>query len=49
MGNLADVNNLYGWEISQKLNVDSFSHVENTFQFNKDFIENYNQDRDKKD
>ena len=29
--------------------MDGFSHVENTFQFNKDFIENYNQDSDKKD
>ena len=30
-----DVNNLYGWEMSQKLPVDSFEWVENTSQLYK--------------
>ena len=38
--NYWDINNIYGLEISQKLPVDSFEWVENTSQFNKDFIEN---------
>ena len=33
-----DVNNLYGSVMSQKLSVDGFKWVENTSQFNKDFI-----------
>ena len=36
-----DVNNLYGWAISQKLLVDGFKQVENASQFNKEFPENY--------
>ena len=32
-----DVNNLYSSVMSQKLSVDAFKWVENTFQFNKDF------------
>ena len=34
-----DVNNLYGWAMSQKLPV-------NTFQLHEDFIKNYNQEID---
>ena len=30
----------------KSLPVNSFNWVENTFQFNKDFIENYNEDSD---
>ena len=41
-----DMNNLYVWEISQKFPVNSFTWVENTCQFNEDFIKNYNEDRD---
>ena len=41
-----DVNNLYGWKISQKLPVNGHKWVENTSQFNEDFIENYNEDSD---
>ena len=33
-----DVNNLYRWEISLKLPVNGFVFVEETFEFNKDFI-----------
>ena len=31
--------------MSQNLSIESFKWVENTSQFNKDFIENYNEDR----
>ena len=41
-----DMNNLYVWEISQKFPVNGFTWVENTCQFNEDFIKNYNEDRD---
>ena len=36
------------WTVSQKLPADSFKwkSVENTFQFNKNFIENYNENSD---
>ena len=33
-----DVNNLYGWEMSQKLLLDGFKWFEETSQFNEDFI-----------
>ena len=33
-----DVNNLYGWAMSQKLPVNNFEWIEDTFQFNEDFI-----------
>ena len=38
--------NLYGWAMSQKFLVGGFKWVEDTFQFNKDFIMNYNEDID---
>ena len=38
-----DVNNLYGWVISQKLPVNNFEWIEDTSQFNEDFIKNYNE------
>ena len=41
-----DVNNLYGWAISQKLPVNTFEWIKDTFQFNEDFIENYNEESD---
>ena len=34
-----DVNNLYGWTMSQKLPIDGFKWVEGTSQFSNDFIE----------
>ena len=41
-----DVNNLYGWEMSQKLPVNYFEWIEETSQFNEDFIKNYNDKSD---
>ena len=36
-----DVNNLYGWGISQKLPVNKFEWIKGTSQFNENFIRNY--------
>ena len=33
-----DVNNIYGWEMSQKLPVNKFEWMEDNSQFNEDFI-----------
>ena len=41
-----DVNNLYGWAMSQKLPVSKFEWIEDTFQFNEVFIKNYNEESD---
>ena len=38
-----DVNNLYGWAISQKFPVNNFKWIKDTSQFNDDFIKNYNE------
>lgn len=46
ISNCWDVNNFCGWAMSQKLIKGSFKWVENTYQFNKDFIENSNEDSD---
>ena len=44
--NYWDVNNLYGWAMSQKLPVNKFEWIEDTFQFNEDFIKSYNEEWD---
>ena len=31
-----DVNTLYGWVMSQKLSVNNFDSIKDTFQFNED-------------
>ena len=41
-----DVNQLYGWEMSQKLPVYNFKWIEDPFQFTEDFIKNYNEESD---
>ena len=39
-----DVNDLYGWTMSQKLPPNDFKYIEGTSQFNEGFIKNYNED-----
>ena len=41
-----DANNLYGWAMSQKLPVNNFGWIEDTSQFNEDFIKNYDEESD---
>ena len=38
-----DVNNLHGWAMSQKLPINNFEWIKDTFQFTEDFIKNYNE------
>ena len=42
-----DVNNLYRWTMSQKLPVNNFEWIEDTSQFNEDFIKNYYEESEK--
>ena len=42
----SDVNNLYGWVMSQKLPVKNVEWIEDTFQFKEDFIKNFNGESD---
>ena len=40
------INNLYRWAMSERLLINNFKWVEETFQFNEDFIKSYNDDSD---
>ena len=42
-----DINNLYGWEMLQKLPVNNFELIKGIFLFDEDFIKNYNEESDK--
>ena len=37
---------LYGWAMSQKLPVNNFEWIKDTYQFNEDFIKKYNEESD---
>ena len=39
-----DVNNLYEWEISQKLPLNNFQWIKDTSKLNKDFVKSYNEE-----
>ena len=41
-----DINNLYGSAFSQKLPIDNFEWIEDTCQFNEDFIKSCNEESD---
>ena len=43
-----DVNNLYGWSMSQKLEVNHFEWIKGTSQFNEDFIKNCKEESDER-
>ena len=38
-----DVNDLYGWAMSQKLPLNNYEWIKGNSKFNEDFIENYNE------
>ena len=42
-----DVNNLYGWAISQKLHVNGFKWINDVTEIDEKFIKNYDEDSDK--
>ena len=42
MSSILHVNNLSGWAMSQKLQVNNFEQVKDTSQFNEDFIKSFN-------
>ena len=44
----ADVNNFYGWTMSQKLPVNNFEWIEDTSKFNENFIKNYKEESDER-
>ena len=43
-----DINNLYVWTMSQKLLVNKFEWIEETPQFNEDFLKNYYEESDER-
>ena len=43
-----DLNNLYGWDMSQKFPVNNFEWIKDTSQINEDFIKSYNEESDER-
>ena len=43
---IEDVNNLHGWATSQKLPVNNFEWIKDSFQFNQNFIKHCNGESD---
>ena len=41
-----DFNNVYGWAMSLSLPVSNFESIEDTFQFNEDYVKSYNEGSD---
>ena len=41
-----DINNVYGWQMSQKFPAHKFEWINDISKFNKDFIKNYNEESD---
>ena len=41
-----DVNNLCGWAMSEKVPVNNFEWIKDTFRFNEDFIKSYIEESD---
>ena len=41
-----DFNNVYGWAMSLSLPVSNFEWIENTFQFNEDYVKSYDEGSD---
>ena len=41
-----NINNLYGWAMSLKLPVNNVKWIEDTFQFNEEFVKNYKEEND---
>ena len=41
-----DINNLYGWKMSQKIPVNKFEWIKDTSHFNEEFITNYDEESD---
>ena len=41
-----DVNNLFGWAMSQKLPVNKFNWIKDASQFNENVLKNYNEESD---
>ena len=41
-----DINNLYGWKMSQKLPVNKFEWIKDTSHFNEEFIKSYDEESD---